>query len=104
MASVFVPAVLWIAVVTWMVWYALCSTQVVPPEWYQALHQDPAIFALYFSIATLVISCPCALGLATPTVVMVGTGVGAQLGLLLKGGEALEVASPLWLLRLPAWK
>jgi Cu+-exporting ATPase len=92
-SAVFVPTVCVVSVVTFMTWYALCSAQVVPPHWYQDLGEDPFTFSLMFGIACLVISCPCALGLATPTAVMVGTGVGARLGVLIKSGEALEVGS-----------
>lgn len=74
--------------------YALCSSNVVPERWYRdELGEDAATFSLMFAIACLVISCPCALGLATPTAVMVGTGVGARCGVLMKGGETLEQAS-----------
>jgi E1-E2 ATPase len=63
-------------------------------QWYRdEFGEDAVTFSLMFAIACLVISCPCALGLATPTAVMVGTGVGAKCGILMKGGSALEVAS-----------
>jgi Cu+-exporting ATPase len=76
---------------SFMVWYALCNSDVVPADWYDG--ESRVTFSLMFGIACLVISCPCALGLATPTAVMVGTGVGAKLGVLMKGGETLELAS-----------
>ena len=92
-SAIFVPTVCTLSLLTYMTWYALCSSNVVPVAWYEDLQESPATFSLTFAIACLVISCPCALGLATPTAVMVGTGVGARLGVLMKGGEALEVAS-----------
>ena len=78
-AGYFVPAVIAIAVVTFVVWYVF----------------GPAprlTFALLNFVAVLIIACPCALGLATPTAVMVGTGRGAERGILIKGGESLETA------------
>jgi P-type Cu+ transporter len=92
-SSVFVPVVATLSLVTFLVWYALCSSGAVPEEWYSRLGEDAATFSLMFGIACLVISCPCALGLAVPTAIMVGTGVGAKLGVLMKGGEAFEAAS-----------
>jgi hypothetical protein len=59
-----------------------------PPEWLPAGHNH-FLFALLFGIAVLVIACPCALGLATPTAVMVGTGVAASQGILIKVGICL---------------
>ncbi len=77
-AGVFVPFVLGIAVVTFLAWYFIGG--------------EPLVFALTAFISVLVIACPCALGLATPTAIMVGTGKGAQNGILIKSAEALERA------------
>jgi Cu+-exporting ATPase len=91
-AGIFVPSVVMISVVTFMAWYALVQSQVVPHDWLPD-GESPSTFSLLFGISCLVISCPCALGLATPTAVMVGTGQGAKEGVLMKGGETLELAS-----------
>ncbi|KAG7358766.1 ATPase P [Nitzschia inconspicua] len=88
----FVPTVIILSIVTFMVWYALVQSGVVPVSMLPD-GESPATFSLLFAIACVVCSCPCALGLATPTAVMVGTGVGAKQGVLMKGGETLELAS-----------
>jgi Cu+-exporting ATPase len=76
-AGYFVPAVIGIAVLTFVVWAAFGP----PPS---------VVFALLNFVAVLIIACPCALGLATPTAIMVGTGRGAERGILIKSGESLE--------------
>ena len=87
-SGVFVPLVVSLAVLTFIVWI-LSSTvgKVKIPS-----GTTPFLFALLRSISVVVISCPCALGLATPTAVMVGTGIGAKNGILIKGGKTLEMA------------
>lgn len=76
-SAYFVPIVIGIAIITGIAWF---------------LSGSGLVTALSFFIAVLVIACPCALGLATPTSIMVGTGKGAENGILIKSGEALEIA------------
>ncbi|MGD2246085.1 MAG: heavy metal translocating P-type ATPase [Candidatus Aminicenantes bacterium] len=81
-AGYFVPIVISIAIATFVIWFSFGPT--------------PALtFALLNFVAVMIIACPCALGLATPTAVMVGTGKGAENGILIKGGESLETAHKL---------
>jgi Cu+-exporting ATPase len=78
-SAIFVPAVVSVAIATFVVWY------LVAPE-------APFVRAFAAGVAVLIIACPCAMGLAVPTAIMVATGRAAELGLLIKGGEALERA------------
>ncbi|XP_021730780.1 copper-transporting ATPase RAN1-like isoform X3 [Chenopodium quinoa] len=90
-ASVFVPTVVVMALFTLLGWYIGGVTRSYPQSWLPE-NGNYFVFSLMFAISVVVIACPCALGLATPTAVMVATGVGAKHGVLIKGGDALERA------------
>ena len=84
------PTIVFLAIVTWIIWFSIIYSD----RGIEILKNYPNTtefaFAFDFGISTLVIACPCALGLATPTAVMVGTGLAASFGILIKGADVLE--------------
>ena len=88
-ARYFVPTIVVLSIFAWIVWFSIAFS-----EWGKTTlwlgGQTRFVFAFNFGVSTLVIACPCALGLATPTAVMVGTGIAASFGCLIKGGDVLE--------------
>lgn len=80
-SNIFVPAVMIIAILTFIIWYSFLGAT--------------AVEAMLFAVSVIVIACPCALGLATPTALMVGTARSAKMGVLIKNGEVLQEVSDL---------
>jgi Cu+-exporting ATPase len=82
-SSFFVPIVIMLAIATFSLWYIIGPSPAGEPA---------LLFALLNTVAVLIIACPCAMGLATPTAIMVGTGLGAEKGVLIRDAESLEIA------------
>ncbi len=89
-SGVFVPTVIALSLLTFVVWMIVVNTGLMSPQYMPS--NSRFVFSLLFAIAVLVIACPCALGLATPTAVMVGTGLAAQHAILIKTADVLERA------------
>ncbi|CAG8555479.1 4738_t:CDS:1 [Gigaspora margarita] len=88
-AGYFVPVVVMLGVLTFTTWMILSKILDPPPDIFKD-DNNRLVVCLKLSISVIVVACPCALGLSTPTAVMVGTGIGAQNGILIKGGNSLE--------------
>ncbi|KAI3334039.1 heavy metal translocatin [Ustulina deusta] len=94
LAGIFVPTILILGFLTFIVWMILSHVLKDPPKIFlEATSGGKLMVCVKLCISVIVFACPCALGLATPTAVMVGTGVGAENGILVKGGAALETST-----------
>lgn len=93
-SNIFVPLVCAMAAITFFSWLIAGWSHSIPDAWVPE-NENRALFAMMFGISVLVTACPCALGLATPTAIMVGTSVAATSGIVIKSGEALERAGNL---------
>merc|ERR1712195_179172 len=88
-AKYFVPTIVILSILTSIFWFSCVYSAYSQKNLYTG-EKSHFVFAFNFGISTLVIACPCALGLATPTAVMVGTGIAASMGILIKGADVLE--------------
>ncbi|CCM00745.1 uncharacterized protein FIBRA_02785 [Fibroporia radiculosa] len=93
-AGYFVPGVISLAIITFSAWMVISHVlrETILPEMFRAPGASKLAVCLQLCISVVVVACPCALGLSTPTAIMVGTGVGAKNGILIKGGRALEAS------------
>lgn len=91
-AGVFVPVVITLALLTFSIWMVISMLSSSLPDVFHSPGVSKFGVCLKLCISVVVVACPCALGLSTPTAVMVGTGVGAKNGILIKGGKALEAS------------
>jgi Cu+-exporting ATPase len=94
-AGLFVPTVISLSLITFLAWMIISNfilTDSTLPDVFRMPGQSKLSVCLKLCISVVVVACPCALGLATPTAIMVGTGVGAKNGILIKGGRALEAS------------
>ncbi|KAJ7623204.1 Cu-transporting P-type ATPase [Roridomyces roridus] len=93
-AGYFVPAVIFLAALTFVTWFLVTvfGSDEILPKMFHAHGTNKLAVCVQICISVIVVACPCALGLSTPTAIMVGTGVGAKNGILIKGGRALEAS------------
>ncbi|CAG98126.1 Cu(2+)-transporting P-type ATPase CCC2 [Kluyveromyces lactis] len=94
MAGIFVPFVISLSAITFITWMLVSYTMKTPPLIFNS-ENGKFFMCMQMSISVIIVACPCALGLAAPTAIMVGTGVGASHGVLIKGGDVLEKCSAL---------